>query len=78
VDAEAWAKDRQGTSVDARGALVVEPAEWAATARALRDEAGLDYLANLTAVDLPDRFETVYHVCSTLGGAPLTVKVPVG
>jgi NADH/F420H2 dehydrogenase subunit C len=30
----------------------------------LRDECGLDYLALVTAVDTPDRFEVVYHLWS--------------
>jgi NADH/F420H2 dehydrogenase subunit C len=30
----------------------------------LRDECGLDYLALLTAVDQPERFEVVYHLWS--------------
>jgi NADH-quinone oxidoreductase subunit C/D len=62
-------------SVDPRGALVVRPSALPEVARALRDEDGFDYLANLTAVDWPDRFETVYHLCRSTGGAPLVVKV---
>lgn len=36
----------------------------AEVARFLHDECGLDYLALLTAVDLPERFEVVYHLWS--------------
>ena len=36
----------------------------------------LDYLANLTSVDWPDRIEVVYHLTSiTRGGSPITVRV---
>ncbi len=43
----------------------------------LRDapEFQLDYLANLTSVDYPDRFEVVYHLASTaLQGGTQTIK----
>nr|HID14915.1 NADH-quinone oxidoreductase subunit C [Anaerolineae bacterium] len=36
----------------------------AEVARFLHDECGLDYLALLTAVDQPERFEVVYHLWS--------------
>jgi NADH:ubiquinone oxidoreductase subunit D/NADH:ubiquinone oxidoreductase subunit C len=62
-------------SLDAHGALVVAPADWPRVAKALRDDFGLDYLINLTPVDWPDRLETVYHIASSKGGAPLAVKV---
>lgn len=38
-------------SVDARGLLVVPPEHWLDVARTLRDQHGLDFLANLSAVD---------------------------
>ncbi len=73
----AWVAARHGdaAAVDEAGALTVRSSDLVAVARSLRDEAGFDYLANLTAVDWPDRFETVYHLCRTTGGVPLTVKV---
>jgi NADH:ubiquinone oxidoreductase subunit D/NADH:ubiquinone oxidoreductase subunit C len=65
-----------GVQADDRGALIVQAAELPALARRLRDEHGLDYLVNLTAVDWRDRFEVVYHLCTcTPGGAPVTLKV---
>jgi NADH:ubiquinone oxidoreductase subunit D/NADH:ubiquinone oxidoreductase subunit C len=62
-------------SIDESGALVVEAARLIDVARSLRDEHGLDYLANLTCVDWPDRFETVYHLASSVGGGPVALKV---
>lgn len=43
----------------------------------LRDECGLDYLADLTAVDRPERFEVVYHLYSIADetDAPFVLKV---
>ena len=61
-------------TVDEGGALVVGPSNLIDVVRALRDDHGLDYLANLTAVDWLDRFEVVYHVCSSAGGAPIVLK----
>ncbi len=61
-------------STDDHGALVVAPSRLLDVARALRDEHGLDYLANLTAVDWLDRFEVVYHLCSSEGGGTVTLK----
>ena len=48
-------------------ALVVPAARLLDVARLLRDmpETSLDYLANLTSVDYPDRFEVVYNIAST-------------
>jgi NADH-quinone oxidoreductase subunit C len=44
----------------------------------LRDEIGLDYLSDLTAVDWPDRFEVVYHLFGTRDNVALfTLKVPL-
>jgi NADH/F420H2 dehydrogenase subunit C len=44
--------------------VAVKPEAVAEVARFLRDECGLDYLALLTAVDQPERFEVVYHLWS--------------
>ncbi len=42
----------------------------------LRDQAGFDYLSNVTGVDRGERFEVVYHLYSTVrGGGPLVLKV---
>ena len=42
----------------------------------LRDQAGYDYLSNVTGVDRGERFEVVYHLYSTArGGGPLVLKV---
>ena len=59
------------------GHLVVEASKLVDVARALRDDHGLDYLANVSSIDWPDKLETVYHVCSTEGGAPVTLRVAV-
>ena len=61
--------------VDDEGALVVDAAALPEVARVLRDDFALDYLINLTCVDWPDRFETVYHMASIRGGQPLCLKV---
>lgn len=61
-------------NVDDAGALHVSPSHLLDAARALRDTHRLDYLANLTAVDWLDRFEVVYHLCSSAGGAPVVLK----
>jgi NADH/F420H2 dehydrogenase subunit C len=44
--------------------VAIKPEAVAEVARFLRDECGLDYLALLTAVDQPERFEVVYHLWS--------------
>jgi len=44
--------------------VAIGPEKVAAVARFLHDECGLDYLALLTAVDRPERFEVVYHLWS--------------
>ena len=44
--------------------VAVKPEAVAEVARFLCDECGLDYLALLTAVDRPERFEVVYHLWS--------------
>jgi len=44
--------------------VAIQPVAVGEVARFLRDECGLDYLALLTAVDQPDRFEVVYHLWS--------------
>ncbi len=61
-------------TVDDGGAIVVGPSNLIDVVRALRDDHGLDYLANLTAVDWLDRFEVVYHLCSSAGGSPVVLK----
>jgi NADH-quinone oxidoreductase subunit C len=48
--------------------LPLDPAQWLAAVRALRDEFGFDMLLDLTAVDWPGqplRFEVVAHLYST-------------
>jgi len=44
--------------------VAIKPEAVAEVARFLHDECGLDYLALLTAVDRPERFEVVYHLWS--------------
>jgi NADH-quinone oxidoreductase subunit C len=45
-------------------------------AQFLRDEIGMDYLTDVTAVDYPERFEVVYHLYSvSKGQGLLTLKV---
>jgi len=44
--------------------VAVEPDHLIDIATFLRDECDLDYLADVTAVDKPDRFEVVYHLYS--------------
>ena len=44
--------------------VAIEPEAVTGVARFLHDECGLDYLALLTAVDQPERFEVVYHLWS--------------
>ena len=44
--------------------VVIKPEVVAEVARFLHDECRLDYLALLTAVDQPERFEVVYHLWS--------------
>jgi NADH-quinone oxidoreductase subunit C len=63
--------------------VVVRPAAIRAIARTLRDDPALryDFLADLTAVDWPERdprFEVVYHLLSLPTRAVLRLKVGVG
>ena len=44
--------------------VAIKPEAVTGVARFLHDECGLDYLALLTAVDRPERFEVVYHLWS--------------
>lgn len=44
--------------------VAIKPEAVVAVTRFLHDECGLDYLALLTAVDQPERFEVVYHLWS--------------
>jgi NADH-quinone oxidoreductase subunit B/C/D len=58
-------------------ALIVQPEKLLEVARSLRDDAGFDYLSNLTSVDYEDRFEVVYHIYSIRQGGPhVYLKVP--
>ena len=63
-------------------ALYVEPKDLLTVCRCLKEQErfGLDYLANLTAVDYPpERIEVVYHLYSMAkkhGPVALKVKVP--
>ena len=63
--------------VQASGAsLIIGRDAWGRAARALRDECGYDYLANLTAADYADAVEVVYHLARTAAPGPaLTVRV---
>lgn len=55
---------------------LVDVAALARVAAWLRDQAGFDYLSNVTGVDRGERFEVVYHLYSTVrGGGPLVLKV---
>lgn len=48
--------------------VVLQPGQWLAAARTLRDEFGFDMLLDITAVDWPgqaQRFEVVMHMYST-------------
>ena len=57
--------------------VAIKPAAVAEVARFLHDECRLDYLALLTAVDRPERFEVVYHLWSVKDRttAPFVLKV---
>lgn len=59
--------------------VVVAPETLTEVATFLRDECGLDYLALLTAVDRPERFEVVYHLWSIKNRTtePFVLKVYV-
>ena len=61
------------------GALFADPNDLTAVCRCLKDNErfGLDYLANLTAVDYPpERIDVVYHLYSMAQKrGPLTLKV---
>jgi len=60
----------------ARDATFVVEGDLCAAAAWLRDEAGFDYLSNVTGVDRGEGFEVVYHLYSTgRGGGPLVLKV---
>ena len=72
-----------GVTVSVEGtALIVPPTHLPAVCRFLKDNErfGLDYLANLTAVDyLPDRMDVVYHLYSMAqkhGPVALRVTLP--
>ncbi len=58
--------------------ISVKPDSIVDVTRFLRDDPQLklDYLANLTSVDWPDRIEVVYHLTSIeRGGTPITLRV---
>ena len=64
-------------------ALIVDPKDFAAACRCLKDSErfGLDYVANLTAIDYPteQRIDVVYHLYSMHhkhGPVVLKVKLP--
>jgi NADH/F420H2 dehydrogenase subunit C len=59
--------------------VAIKPQAVAGVARFLQDECGLDYLALLTAVDQPERFEVVYHLWSIKDrtAEPFVLKVYV-
>lgn len=50
--------------------VIVKPGVLAEVAVFLRDECGLDYVADVTAVDVPERFEVVYHLYSIKNQTP--------
>jgi NADH-quinone oxidoreductase subunit C len=43
----------------------------------LKEVHGFNYLANLTAVDYPDHFEIVYHLCTVPDNGKIMVKCNV-
>jgi len=56
--------------------VVIDPDSLRDVARFLHDELGFDYLTDLTAVDLPDYFEVIYHLYGVNTGLGLwRVKV---
>jgi NADH-quinone oxidoreductase subunit C/D len=63
-------------TVDAHGVLVVAPERWLEVSALLRDTHGLDFVANLTAVDWPDRLDVVTHFASSAGGPTVAARVP--
>ncbi len=69
-------------AVDSSGSPVfyVAPAAIVEVGAFLSEDAALkfDYLMSLTAVDWPDRFETVYHLYSIAYKHYVTLKVKVG
>ena len=50
--------------------VAIKPDALAEAAAFLRDECGLDYMADVTAVDRPERFEMVYHLYSIKDQTP--------
>jgi len=50
--------------------VVVKPERLTEVATFLHDECGLDYMADVTAVDRPERFEVVYHLYSIKNQTP--------
>jgi NADH-quinone oxidoreductase subunit C/D len=66
-----------GISANAQG-ISVDRNKIVEVMRFVRDDAqlGLNYLANVTSVDFPDRIEVVYHLASVdRGGSPVTLRV---
>ena len=63
------------SSAEAGGSVVLPLDRFPEVAAYLKSRLGWDYLANLTAVDYPDRFEVVDHVYSTRrAGPPLVLR----
>ena len=54
--------------------LWVEPEALFEAARLLKDTLALDYLTDLTAVDYPEYFEVVYHLCSIENNHSIVLK----
>ncbi|MEK7767815.1 MAG: NADH-quinone oxidoreductase subunit C, partial [bacterium] len=52
-------------SAHAKNALVIDRGAWLEAARALKDEHGFDYLANVSSADYADAYEVVYHLYNT-------------
>jgi NADH-quinone oxidoreductase subunit C len=62
-------------------AAVIRAADFPAVMTWLRDVAGFDFLADVTAVDYfgrDPRFEVVYHLRSMQTGSRLRITLPVG
>ncbi len=57
--------------------VAVKPESLLNVALYLRDECGLDYMADVTAVDRPEYFEVVYHLYSIKNQTPDTFVLKV-
>jgi NADH-quinone oxidoreductase subunit C len=61
--------------------VTIDPSAWLAAAQILKGEGALDMLADLCAVDYPDRkqrFEVVVHLHSTNTGKRMRMKTRIG